>query len=92
MFERIDDLLHDWAKSHRVLWNRSHCDEEVRSVELPLPDGRLAQIWLEPDPDGEWKIRAWDRKLQRYSLAVTTSQLQQGLSNALGTVKSWALA
>jgi hypothetical protein len=92
MFEHIDDLITDWAKSHRVHWSRLYQDQEVRSIDLPLAGGRIAQIWLEPDVDSTWKIRAWDRKHQNFSLTVAKAELAQGLSDALAAVKSWAQA
>jgi hypothetical protein len=92
MFEHIDDLITDWAKSHRVHWTRLSQDQEVRSIDLPLASGRIAQIWLEPAAGDAWKIRAWDRKHQNLSLTVARAELMQGLSDTLATVRSWAQA
>jgi hypothetical protein len=92
MFESIDDLITDWARAHRLEWSRQYRDEEVRSIDLPLAEGRIAQIWLEPTADQTWRVRASDRRQQRFSLIVAKPQLQQGLSDALAVVKSWAPA
>ena len=90
MFESIDDLIADWARRNCLAWSRQYRDEAVRSIDLPLSDGRIAQIWLEPTTDQTWKIRAWDRKQQNFSLIVAKPQLGQGLSDALAAVRSWA--
>ena len=89
MFESVDDLIADWAISHRLAWQRSYRNEEVRSIDLTLKDGRVAQSWLDAATDQMWTVHAWDRRRARFSLTVCELELKQALSNALRAVKSW---
>ena len=89
MFEIIDDLISDWAQSNSLQWASHHRDAEVRSIDLPLADGRIAQLWIEPGENGNWTVRAWDRESQSLSLSTPKTQLADTLTRALAIIRSW---
>jgi hypothetical protein len=92
MFENINASIEQWASGNKLAWNRRYRDEEVRSIELTLSDGRNAQIWLEQAPDSAWVVRAWDRGSNNFRKAEISSQVEKALSDALAAVHSWDAA
>ncbi|NDK40004.1 hypothetical protein DT603_14265 [Pseudoxanthomonas gei] len=90
MFDTIADALDTWAVAHQLHWQRLYKDSEVRSLDLTLSDGRIAQIWVDGSSTAGWSVNAWDRKAMKFSRHVADStQMGEALSEALSTVRSW---
>lgn len=88
-FEMADPIIDRWGLENAVPWCRAYRDEAVRSADITLRGGAVAQLWLEPLAGGNFAACAWDRQSRRHREVVKPSELYQALTRGLTAIRSW---
>jgi len=92
-YEKIDAIIEDWARLHRLPLYKEVKEEEARYFELADQEGRRYQIWIdEPDQKGFIGVHVWNlkRRGRRRDFLVSANDLSEYLESALKIAKSWA--
>ena len=90
MFSEIDPIIEASARQHGLHWLREYRGEEVRSTEISLRAGRVAQLWVEQTQSApNFVVCAWDKGAKHFREAVTAQSMSNAISRAISTAQSW---
>jgi hypothetical protein len=89
-YEKIDDILNEWAEKHNLHLHKKYKDEDVRSLELNDSKGNRYQLWVDkPKEIGQIDIHIWNFGEREEIISTEEINLLESLESAYLKLKTW---
>ncbi len=89
-YEKIDNILKNWADTRNLYIYKIYKEEEVRSIEIVGNKNGRYQLWLDaPDEKGQVCIHIWDYKKRKKDFFTQEKELFESLETAYHFLNKW---